>query len=647
MPNAAHIHNYRPDIDGLRAIAVLAVVFYHAHLPGFSGGFVGVDIFFVISGYLITAIIAREIDEGCFTLTLFYERRLRRILPALVTVSVCVLTAAYWLYLPEDFSGVPPSVLAALMFSANLWFFTQAGYFQADAETMPMLHSWSLGVEEQFYIFFPLLLVLCHRVNKCWRNPAVIGLALISFIWAVLKQADTDAFAFYMLPTRGWELLAGSLIALGALPQIRQAHLREVVSCAGLAAILWPVFSYDQTTIFPGIAALPPVLGTAALIHCAPGTRVGALMSIKPAIWIGLISYSLYLWHWPIIVFWQYAQASLLSAWQPAAAILGSVIIAWLSWRFVEQPFRDKKSFTRKRIFIGSALATCLLGGISVALITKGGWPERFDEQTLRFARASEDASPVRDYCVTDRVTGHDARCVLGDSVPPSALLWGDSHGVELAWVMGEQLSKNGQSLIQRTRASCPPVTAYDDARDPGCALFNRDVLAQIEREDRIETVFLAGFWAKEPYREAQVDRLMAATLERLHAAGKQIYIIGPVPPQASSVPRMLAFRGPQAETTSAAEFEQRTRWFTRNFAEWRRLGVRIIEPADNLVRDGKSIIVANGHPLYFDSHHLSLAGAHYVLDRANWKSGTANNGTQDRDHRQQGADGASPAARN
>ncbi|MGB7372757.1 acyltransferase family protein [Pontixanthobacter sp.] len=606
--------SYRPDIDGLRALAVLPVLLYHAHVPGSGGGFVGVDIFFVISGYLITGIIAREIDAGDFSIINFYERRARRILPALFAVIAFVLIAASWLYLPGDFEGVPRSALAALGFLANIWLFMEAGYFQAAAETMPLLHTWSLGVEEQFYIIFPVILIAIARIAPAWRLRAVAALAAGSFVWAVAKQADTDSFAFYLLPPRAWELMIGSLLALGVVPAIRCRWINETLCLAALIAIIGPVIFYSSQTVFPGTAALPPVLGAAILIHCARGTFAGALLSMRGPVAIGLISYSLYLWHWPLIVFTQYAQDAPLSAVQSVLIITVSLAISWASWRFIERPFRNRAHFDRKRIFMLSGSGIAALSALCAVMIAQGGWASRFPEQTVRYANGALDISPARSACITDEISGHWPDCTLGADTPPSAVIWGDSHGMEMAWVLGQTYAVRGASIAQRTRASCAPALGYDDARDPKCRLFNEAVLAEIEASRSVQTVYLTAFWAREGYRDAAVDQLVDDTITRLQSAGKAVILIGPVPPQPASVPRRLALRGANAQTASRAEFEAQTDWFTGRFAKWRARGVNIIEPARVLVRGDTTIIVEDGQPLYFDSHHLSLTGAKRVL---------------------------------
>ncbi len=611
---------YRRDIDGLRALAIIPVVLFHAHVPGFSGGFVGVDLFFVISGFLITGILVREIDAGSFSLVHFYERRARRILPALLVMIAAVLVLAAWLYLPDDFAAVPRSALMTLAFLGNLWFFLNTGYFAGGADTMPLLHAWSLAVEEQFYVGFPVLLWLIARSAPRRRTAIVAGIAALSFALAVWKQDSADGMAFYLLPMRAWELLVGALLALGAVPAIANKSAREGLGIAGLALVAFSVAVYDRQTVFPGVTALAPVAGAALLIHCAPGTFAGRLLAGRPLVAIGLISYSLYLWHWPVFVFTEYARDQpLAGAWRAGAVAL-SLALGWASWRFIEQPFRNPQAFTRRRIFVWSGTGMAALAAAAGLMVPLGGWDSRFAPQVLQLAKGREDFSPQRDVCLTDRIYGDSEDCTLGAAGRAGVLLWGDSHGVELAYVLGERAAASGTGLIQRTRASCPPVPGFRRAGDPGCSRFNADVLALLARRADVRTVYLAGFWADGTYaRYPQMVAHIDETIARLQGAGKDVVLVGPVPPQAWDVPRFLAHRaavtGKVPEIGAArTDYARDTIWFTANYARWQAHGVTILDPARALVNGETTRIAMNGTPLYFDSHHLSLAGARAVL---------------------------------
>lgn len=611
--------SYRRDIDGLRALAILPVVLYHTHTPGFGGGYIGVDVFFVISGYLITAILAREIDSDTYSLVRFYERRARRILPALLLMMMVVLAVAAWLYLPGDFEGVPRSALMTLAFLSNVWFFMKAGYFAGPAETMPLLHCWSLAVEEQFYIAFPWLLLICARRAPPWRIPLVLLLTALSLGWAWWKQADTDAFAFYLLPPRAWELLAGALLALGAVPVVRQRLWRELWSWSGLALIAFAVLTYDRHTVFPGIMAIPPVLGTALLLHCAPGTLAGRLLVLPPLVGIGLISYSLYLWHWPLIVFTEYAIDSNVTGATRIAVLLASLALAWVSWRFVERPFRNARAFSRQRIFIMSGTGMAMAAMVAGLMLPLGGWSGRFSPQVNHFIAGHDDISPKRAACLSKAIDGERPECTFGARAAPSVLVWGDSHGVELSWVLGQTLGRHGQAVMERTRGSCPPMIGYSVANDPGCALFNQGVLAQISQTPSIRRVYLVAYWAGGAYRQPRSPAMIDTTIAQLQAAGKQVTLIGPIPTQPFDVPRHLAHAAAMGTvgnrgSTTLADHRKAVSWLTDNYPRWRAKGVTIVDPLAVLADGDRTRLMMDGKPLYFDYHHLSLTGAKAVL---------------------------------
>jgi peptidoglycan/LPS O-acetylase OafA/YrhL len=609
---------YRRDIDGLRALAILPVLLYHAHVPFVTGGYVGVDVFFVISGFLITRIIAREVDEGRFSIVRFYERRARRIMPALLPMIAAVLAAAAWLYLPGDFEGVPGSALAATLFVSNLSFFLQTGYFQIGAEAMPLLHTWSLAIEEQFYIFFPLLLILVARVAPRWRVWIVGGIALASFALAVWFQSNWASFSFFLLPPRAWELFAGALLALGAVPQVRPQRAREAIAAAGLIALLAAVFLFTRATVFPGVNALVPVLGAAALIHSAPGTLTGRLLGTKPLVWVGLISYSLYLWHWPLIVFTEYAMEAKLDGAVRIAVLAASFAAAWASWRYIEAPFRDAKRFGQRRIFTftGAGMATVCAAG--AAMLLAGGWPQRFAPEVGKLADAKYDSSPDRERC-HDLKPGKPA-CVLGaKGVAPTTLLWGDSHGVEFSYVLSQKLASEGQSMIERTHSSCPPVLGYQAPTDAECKGINDDVMAAIRANPALRTIYLSAFWESPAYADTRTMVELDETIATLIADGRQVVLIGPVPPNRFDVPRhlaRLAAEGRLAEATgrARADIAPVEHRIGEVAARWEPKGLRYINPIDTLCDAQNCAIVRGGVPLYYDYHHPSVAGASLIL---------------------------------
>ena len=362
---------YRRDIDGLRAVAVIAVVLFHFGVPGFSGGFVGVDVFFVISGYLITSIIWRQREASRFSFVEFWARRARRILPALFVMMAAVLAVGWFLMAPKDYEELGRSVRYQVMFVSNLLFMRQEGYFDAASDLKPLLHTWSLAVEEQFYFVFPLLLTLLCSRFKHWRL-ALFSLLLVSFglsVWAVAQHPEK---AFFLLPMRAWELLAGAMLAVAPARQSRLTPgAAQGISLLGMGLILVAVFGYDNSTPFPGAAALLPVLGVVALIWANEhqSTWVGRVLSTRLMVGLGLISYSWYLWHWPVFVFGSYAGAQEFGPVLTGGLIALTLILGYLSWRFVETPFRERRILAgRRQILVAAGLGILVLGLAGQAL---------------------------------------------------------------------------------------------------------------------------------------------------------------------------------------------------------------------------------------------------------------------------------------
>lgn len=344
---------YRREIDGLRALAVVPVILFHAGFEAFSGGFVGVDVFFVISGYLITSIILAEKEAGTFTLLGFYERRARRILPALFLVmAACIPFAWVWLF-PDDMKDFSQSLVAVSVFASNIFFWKQSGYFDIAAELKPLLHTWSLAVEEQYYLLFPLFLIVMWRLAKRWTVATLAVIAVLSFAVAQWGAYNSPSATFFFLPTRGWEIAIGALIAFyfARYPKIQlQRPVQEAGSLIGLSLILYPVFAYSKATPFPSVYALAPTLGTALIIlFTTPSTLVGRLLTTKIFVGIGLISYSAYLWHQPLFAFARHGNLADHSEILFFCLVFFSIVLAYCSWKFVEMPFRTSGFMSRRR----------------------------------------------------------------------------------------------------------------------------------------------------------------------------------------------------------------------------------------------------------------------------------------------------------
>ena len=477
---------YRPDIDGLRAIAVLSVVLYHAGLPGFSGGFVGVDIFFVISGYLISGIIWRDLGRGHFSLADFYARRIRRIFPALCAVLATSAIAAWFLLIPADLIALGKSLNATALFYSNFQLLKEVGYFDAPAMDKPLLHTWSLSVEEQFYAVWPLLLLATARLLPARRVlPLLLVLAATSLILAQLKLGQHPKDAFYVSYYRMWELMTGAALAI-ASPFILPRRAAALIATAGLAAIAYAVLFYNSAMPFPGLTALAPCLG-AALIIAAGGSRnpVSSALGLGPFRFVGLISYSLYLIHWPLLSFAHLYLNDVLALPQRLFLVLASVFLAFMSWRLIETPFRVAPPLHANTFFRG-AVAAGVLCVAGVAFVNTAGFPSRVSDKVLAAeALPAKSYAEVAAYCHPVAVEGlrGGAACVLGDPKRKAydIVLWGDSHAHHFAPAIASLAKANNASGILFTFSSCGPLL---DWGTPGCRDFNKSVMDWVAKQE-------------------------------------------------------------------------------------------------------------------------------------------------------------------
>jgi peptidoglycan/LPS O-acetylase OafA/YrhL len=496
---------YRREIDGIRSLAVLPVILFHAGFEQFRGGFVGVDVFFVISGYLITGILLAELESGRFSIAGFYERRARRILPALFVVILACLPFAWLWMTPGQIGDFGKSVVAVVFFVSNIFFWSQKGYFGPDEELKPLLHTWSLGVEEQYYLFFPLFLAFAWRFGRTRVFWAVVVMALGSLALSEYASRAFQNANFYLTPTRAWELLAGSIaafVARGGSPRI-SIGAANAVTLAALAAVLVPIFLYSSSTPFPGLTALLPVGGTALLILFAgPETLAGRLLGLKPLVGVGLISYSAYLWHQPLFAFARLRSLAVPSPWLMGALSLLSLLLAWLSWRFVEQPFRKGGTLlpTRRPLFIASAVACLAMVGVGLGVQSGGGLAGRFDPALVKLVATG--AQLPDETCFYDRFRGLPVHPVKACQHPDAAghtgvLLLGDSHGLAIARPLGAALAAAGLGHYEMGYRSCVPVPGFrrfGGAEEFPCDAFSRGVLDHAARSGIGTIVFTARF---------------------------------------------------------------------------------------------------------------------------------------------------------
>lgn len=542
---------HRREIDGLRSLAILPVLFYHAGFSWMPGGFFGVDVFFVISGFLITAILISELEStGRISITGFYERRARRIMPALFAVIFASVVIGWFVMFTDQFKLFLQSVVSILYFGSNYFFLGHTGYFDADIDLNPMVHTWSLAIEEQFYVFFPLILWLLWRfVGKKFLLPVLIAIAVLSLGAAVFFTGDPSN-TFYLLQFRAWELLAGSLIAVVLAKREFVALSNQWLSAIGFFAILASMFLLGAELPHPGFITIIPIVGAALVIAFAgENTWVRKVLSGRVLVGIGLISYSTYLWHQPIFSFFR-----IMSLHSPAPTdflplIAISLGIAYLSWRFIENPIRNRKRFSRRWIFAGTAVVSVLVLAVSFLGSRTSVNESRSSLATgIRFVDLTDRIEVNRgldDSC--NKFVGNLAACSTGEN--PEVLLWGDSYAMHLA--SGLKASETQIPFTQQTLSACAPVLGWahqnssygvDQGRE--CIAHNDSVFAWLKNQDQIRTVILASPWddalnpdgrGLDKYDEVyQTGRsgigLLQYTISEIQALGKRVVVVAPAP---------------------------------------------------------------------------------------------------------------------
>lgn len=621
--------NYRPDIDGLRAVAVLSVVLCHCGVA-VPGGYVGVDVFFVISGYLIAGLMLKDLRSGTFSLVHFWERRARRILPALFVVVAASLILGWFMLVPKLYEMFGRSVVSLMLLRSNVFFSRHTGYFASGAEDNPLLHTWSLSVEEQFYLFIPLLFWAAARMRReAWLGAIVGVLAVISLACSIYGAIHWGPKAYFPLSTRAWELFAGVLTALFArnTPRV-PAAFREVAAVLGLAGVALPCFLYGAATPFPGLAALPPVLGTVLLIVFGSlderATCVHRLLSSRPAVSVGLISYSLYLWHWPLMVFIRSFHNEMeLTASGRALLIMASAALAFITYRYVERPFRGGRWLaSRRRLLVATACVFVCLFTAGQALRYSHGVIDRLPERAQLFARTGADNFSWCHVHQAEHVP-HRLLRVGAAGVEPRLLVWGDSHAGVVMPVIHEMCLASGIAARCAMYPARPPVVHH-------CAELPPDALAEANAfgaavmeyatSSDVEAVLLAAFWSVHFSQPKFADSLLH-TIDELRAAGRTVYFLKDVPAYDFDVAAALIINEWHGNDVTALSFldedyegqNRHHRTFLPLLVE---RGVKILDPIPYL-RAGST---ANSIPsynasgsFYFDRNHLSLHGARVI----------------------------------
>ena len=601
---------YRADIDGLRAIAVLAVIATHAGVRGFTGGFIGVDVFFVISGYLIHGDLLRRAGAGRLSLLGFYGRRMRRTLPALFVVCAATLAMATAVMMPGDLDALARSLISAICLVPNIVFLTQAGYFDTAAATKPLLHTWSLGVEEQFYLFAPLLVVALGLLSLGRRRLVLIALFAGSLIFAIsLQRASPDA-AFYLMPARVFEFLSGAMLAESIVPRVRMPWFAEAVAALALLGLAVSIAVFSDALPHPGWPTLLPCFSTAALIHVGLTHRtvVGGVLGSRVPAFIGLLSYSLYLWHWPLLVLARSADLPMSPGWLLGGAIL-LMLLSYASWRFVEQPFRAVGSPWRARapMLVPATAAALALGAVLV--ISLHGLPGRFPPEVASVASYYDyrDLKPFREgQCFItskNRLSDFDRPvCLRLAADSPNVLLIGDSHAAHL-WT-GLHDTWPSVNFLQATASGCKPVIG--GAGPARCTQMMGDMFANFIPSHKLDALVFGGLW-----EEGDIAPLRRTIAALAHVP--KIIVFGPMPRYDEPVATLLAqslYRGdlervPEHLLPGVRHLDETMRAALSPVATY-------ISSYNALCADAQScrLFVSAGVPMQFDYHHLTAPGA-------------------------------------
>jgi peptidoglycan/LPS O-acetylase OafA/YrhL len=654
---------YRPDIDGLRAIAILSVVAYHVGLRWASGGFFGVDIFFTISGYLIGILVYREIRERRFQTISFYARRAKRILPALFAVLLFGYIAALLMLPPEEMKQFSWASIATLMSGSNLYFWRSTGYFVPSVRRLPLLMTWSLGIEEQFYLFFPVFMLSMRKMRWSMQFCGIGSLAVLSFIASIWEGSHRPTLAYFLLPTRAWELGIGTLLAVLESNGARSwtwltTIFKHGLSIVGLGAIGYAVVHFDGDTAASGYLAVFPVLGAALIIISRNGIANRAL-SVRPLVFVGLISYSWYLWHWPILSFAYIVLNTEVPLRIAIAAGLFSLFIAALSYRYIEQPFR--RATTPSRLLIKRYAIALAMAIVPPAIfLSANGLPQR-NREVERIEKQSKEMRS--DICL---INSPDADISLNAPCVPTGrgravALVGDSHAAVLAGALRRIGDQSGYRLFQFTKASCPalkgvtPVIPDEPEFPKECSQFDREALDSIGRNPDIRVVVIAGYWAGPflhpgsegktyisddqafaPMNQAASLDLLQTGLDRfvaqLQDSGKVVYLMQDYPgfpfepeelmytrlfPVRRSLARLLGSRTLQYVDDGAQEIEPTITDQTRTViaaVAAAHSNVRLIDLSSALCSPESCKFAEGDQTLYIDNNHLSPLGAQVAL---------------------------------
>lgn len=616
---------YRADVDGLRALAVLPVIAYHMGIGGIPGGFTGVDIFFVISGYLICGIIYNSAMKGNFSYLDFYKRRCLRILPPLFVVLLAVMIFGYYHLLPAQFTDLSNSALAALLSASNIFFWKTTGYFDGPADLKPLLHTWSLAVEEQFYIIFPIILLAVIRLFRNRTTQVMLLVIVCSLLLSIYGVTRKPTFTFYMLPTRAWEMALGGIIAIAGL-EAKTAHysagIKHAMSLSGLALILFGFLWLDTTMPFPAWNALYPCIGSFLIILAGQQSVVSRLLALKPVVYIGMISYCLYLWHWPIIVY-----SRMFFNFEPGVRELVILTLTFglavASRYLIEIPFRYKLSYLSPgRIVTASVIGLAVMASGALYKGHISNSSGQFSPAALALAQYSEYSKmPEFDYqyrrgqCFVDGKSDEDKPfdrefCLKTSPTAKNYVMIGDSHAAHL-WRAISLAAGDGVNVIQATSAGCKPL--YQQSLRNPCTRLVDYVYDKWIAEHHIDGIIISARWAPEDIAP------LRATLEHLKSRSDNIIVMGPTVEYTEALPDLLAYQTDGRKDLVASSIKKEIRGTDAQMrtamAEQGTpyISVYSIVCPGNICRG----LASDGHPTSNDYGHFTLSGAKDVAKQA------------------------------
>lgn len=642
-PKNNEITHYRPDIDGLRGVAVLFVVAYHAFPNIIRGGFIGVDVFFVISGYLITKIILGASAKNGFSFTNFYSRRIRRIFPTLITVLLACIIFGWINLLPNEFSNLGKNIAASTVFLSNILAYQELDYFSSAAEAKPLLHLWSLGIEEQFYLMWPLIVTIAYQNKKKLLWLTIIA-TTTSFVLNLYYSEQNPSFAFYIPQNRVWELLVGSFIALSPSLGNPNTYIgNHFKSIFGATLLLLGLLLINKNREFPGWWALLPTLGAMFLISSGPKALVNKkLLSHPGLVGIGLISYPLYLWHWPILSFLYISYNNTPPSWVRFSAILTSFAFAWLSYEFIEKSMRFGKWSSKKTFGLISSMM--IIGSLGILITINEGIPARLNPKYPMLEKQFQRTEFGDPDCAHKMKPYGIPTCQIGDSnEDPTAAIIGDSHAGNFFWGLKDYLNRNNGNLISLSVGGCPPLLNIEKLRNPNidgiaCDWF-KPMFIYLLANSHIDTVYIA-FHHREYFRNdirmtfnhgqyatmtnaEKLKESLLYTIGELQSKGKKVILLYDMPSLDTDIKKCFRMRPIDLSNNTCDPYSLK---FKYDFTEYDRLiselqkerGIFIFKTHQYI--EGNFPINNKGEPTYYDKDHLSKIGSMFFSDKYNIK---------------------------